>query len=181
VADVGHEPRTLAVHPRASHLTHRHITSSLAEFDFKQIWLASRSHNGTRVVLPNGYDVMYGSDVSASSAFSAFETGKCEWVDRTTCSTFLYEMSTRHITLQVSTDVVIVMYLKLLFDRNCCVYFVVPLFCKWSLLCASLSHTDGPFFLLCVSVCGPVCALVYPTVIGRSSCCVCLYVVPSVR
>jgi hypothetical protein len=34
---------------------------------------------------------------------------------------------------------------------------------------------------LCVSVCGPVYALVYPTVTGRSSCCVCLYVVPSVR
>jgi hypothetical protein len=68
----------------------------------------------------------------------------------------------------------------------------------WSRLCASVSHSDGPFFLLCcvglhvvpsfrlcspqwwpflpvvlcVSACGPVYALVYPTVMGRSSCCV---------
>jgi hypothetical protein len=83
----------------------------------------------------------------------------------------------------------------------------------WSRLCASVSHSDGSFLLLCfvcvyVSVCGPVYALVYPTVMGRSSCCVvcisvcgpvyalvyfhsdgpffllcclCLYVVPSMR
>jgi hypothetical protein len=42
-------------------------------------------------------------------------------------------------------------------DRSfCCVMCV----CMWSRLCASVSHSDGPFFLLC---------------------CVCLYVVPSMR
>jgi hypothetical protein len=49
----------------------------------------------------------------------------------------------------------------------------------WSRLWASVSHCDGPIFLLCVSVCGPVYWLVYPIVMGLSSCCVCLYVVPS--
>jgi hypothetical protein len=34
----------------------------------------------------------------------------------------------------------------------------------WSRLCAGVSHSDGSFFLLCVSVCGPVYALVYSTV-----------------
>jgi hypothetical protein len=71
--------------------------------------------------------------------------------------------------------------------------------CMWVRLCASVSHSDGPFFLLCVSVCGPIYAalvyptvtipffllcvsvcgpiygLVYPTVTGRSSCCVCMW------
>jgi hypothetical protein len=75
----------------------------------------------------------------------------------------------------------------------------------WFCLCVSVSHSDGSFFLLCcVSVCGAVCALVYPIVTGGSSValyksvcgtvcalgyptvtgsysfCVCLYVVPSV-
>jgi hypothetical protein len=55
--------------------------------------------------------------------------------------------------------------------------------CTWSCICAGVSHSDGAFFLLCcVSVCGPVYALMYPIVIERSSCCVvCLYVVPSMR
>jgi hypothetical protein len=50
--------------------------------------------------------------------------------------------------------------------------------CLWSRLCLSISHSDRSFFLLCcvVYVCGPVYALVYPIVIGRSSCCV-VYVV----
>jgi hypothetical protein len=39
---------------------------------------------------------------------------------------------------------------------------------------SDVHHSDGPFFL-CVSVCGPVYALVYPTVTGRSSCCVCMW------
>jgi hypothetical protein len=53
----------------------------------------------------------------------------------------------------------------------------------WSRLHTSVSHSDGSFFLLCyVSVCGPICALVYPIAMGRSSCCaMCLYVVPSMR
>jgi hypothetical protein len=58
---------------------------------------------------------------------------------------------------------------------------VLPLSCLTSFACdsslgASISHSDGSFFLLCVPVCGPVCALVYPTVMGRSSCCVCVCV-----
>jgi hypothetical protein len=55
-----------------------------------------------------------------------------------------------------------------------CVVFCV---CIWSRLCASVSHSDGPFFLLCcvvlcVSVYDLVYALVSPTVTSRSSRCV---------
>jgi hypothetical protein len=61
----------------------------------------------------------------------------------------------------------------------------------WSRLCASVSHSDGPFFLLCcvypilmgrscccvLCVCmWSVCALVYPILMGRSSCCSCCVV-----
>jgi hypothetical protein len=45
----------------------------------------------------------------------------------------------------------------------------------------SVSYGDDWFFLLCVSVCGPVYASVYPTGMIGSSCCVYLYVVPSRR
>jgi hypothetical protein len=41
-----------------------------------------------------------------------------------------------------------------------------------SRICGSVSHNDRSFFLLCVSVCDPVRALVYPTVVCRSSFCV---------
>jgi hypothetical protein len=47
-------------------------------------------------------------------------------------------------------------------------------FCMWSHLCASVSRSDGSYFLLCVSVCGPIYALVYPVVMGHTFCCVCI-------
>jgi hypothetical protein len=73
---------------------------------------------------------------------------------------------------------------KTVVNGNCCAaVFVVSIFSTWSHLCDSVSHSDGSFFLLCsVSVWVPVCAPVYPIVMGRSSCCVlCLYEFPSVR
>jgi hypothetical protein len=36
----------------------------------------------------------------------------------------------------------------------------------WSRLCASVSLSDGAFLLLCATVCGPVYALLYPTVMA---------------
>jgi hypothetical protein len=45
----------------------------------------------------------------------------------------------------------------------------------WSRLCTSVSHSVVLNSYCVVSVCGPVYALVYPTVMGRSSGCVCLW------
>jgi hypothetical protein len=43
-----------------------------------------------------------------------------------------------------------------------------------SRLCASVSHSDGSFFLLCGFVCGTLSALVYPIMVGPLSLlCVC--------
>jgi hypothetical protein len=56
---------------------------------------------------------------------------------------------------------------------SCCVVCVCVCVCMWPSLCASVSHSDGRSS--CPSgptVCGPIYALVYPTVTGRSSCCV---------
>jgi hypothetical protein len=47
--------------------------------------------------------------------------------------------------------------------------------CVWSSLCASVSQNDWSLFLLCVPVCVPVNALVYPIMSGHSSCCVCMW------
>jgi hypothetical protein len=62
-------------------------------------------------------------------------------------------------------------------------FFLLCCVCMWTRLCVSASCSGGPFFLLCyVSVCGPVYALVYLVVAVRSSrCVVCLYVDPSMR
>jgi hypothetical protein len=59
---------------------------------------------------------------------------------------------------------------------------VVLCVCMWSLPSASVSHSVASFFLfyVCVCVCVFVCniflALVYPIVMGRSSCFVCMCV-----
>jgi hypothetical protein len=89
-----------------------------------------------------------------------------------------------HLTVMVRSSCCVVLYVFVcgliyalvypivMVHSSCCVLCA----CMWSRLCASASHSNGSFFLLCcvvlyVFVCDPIYALVYPIMMVRSSFC----------